>query len=146
MKGPTGTSISRRVEGSRIFVGEKPYAEIVLIGKSDTRDSYRGIAIHYILEGRYEWISPKKGWALKKDNQTISDIETLQQIWIGEPRHDGEYTILKGSKRIHYKEYYGVEWRWDVKISDDGLYVTYVGNNFFFGQRTEKYRIKQVLI
>ena len=141
-KGPSDQSMERRVEGNSVFRGDKLYAQLLLIGKRNNRESYRGVAIHYFRTGQYEWISPKEGWSLQEQNgQIIRNIETLRETWVGEPRRNG-YTPLKGSKHVYYKEYYGIEWRWDVKISEDGQYVTYVGNNFFFGHKSGKYRIK----
>ena len=141
-KGPHDKTLERRVEGNRILRGDKLYAELVLIGKRDNRESYRGIAIHYVRTGQYEWISPEKRWTLMANNgEVIRNIEKLRETWVGEPRQNG-YTPLKGSKPVYYKEYYGIEWRWDVKISGDGKFVTYIGNNFFFGQKTGRYKVK----
>lgn len=78
---------------------------------------------------------------MANNGEVIRNIEKLREIWVEEPYQNG-YTPLKGSKHVYYKEYYGIEWRWDVKISEDGSYVTYVGNNSFFGQKTRKYKVK----
>ncbi len=122
-----------------MFVNGELYAEIVIIGKSPFKHSYRGIAIHYVNNDRYEWISPGKGFSLKKENKTITDIQRLSEIWKKEP--SGNYIIYKGKNRICCDSYFKLEWRGGLAISEDALYVYYVEASIF-GPKDRKYIIK----
>ena len=140
---PSDLSLERRVEGNRIFLGDEPYAELILLCKDDFSDRYKGIAIHYLKENRYEWISPKKGWALIKDGQEISDIDELAKIWAWDRSPGFSSTIImKGSRRVKdYKTYNLIDWRWDVKISEDGFSIDYVEGRLL-GPRDRKYTVR----
>lgn len=141
-KGPSDPSMERRVEGNKIFIGEKLYAELLLICKDDISDRYKGIAIHYVDGGRYEWISPEKGWTVISGDKRINDIKQLKDNWVWDRRqYYSTISVLKGTKRVDHKEFILVDWRWDVNISEDGLAITYVEGKLF-GPKDREYQIK----
>jgi len=141
-KGPSGPIMDRRVEGNSIFVGDELYAELILICKDDISDRYKGIAIHYANGDRYEWISPEEGWTITLDGRRIDDIGQLKKNWVWDRHPDySRLTVLKGSKNIDHKDYILIDWRWDMKIAEDGLSVTYVEGRFF-GPKDMKYKVK----
>ena len=79
-KGPSETSLERRVDGNRILIGDHPYAELIYICEDKPRNRYKGLAIHYAYGNQFEWISPKKGWTIIKEGRKVSDIKSLKEI------------------------------------------------------------------
>lgn len=130
---------NREVRELAIYLNNRLYAEIITIGKSPYSKSYRGIAIHYIIDDSYEWISPRQGWKLQRNNENITDIPQLSKIWLKEPH--GDYKIFKGNTRIGGDSYFKLEWRGSIGISEDALFLYYQEAGLM-GPKDRKYEIR----
>ncbi len=126
------------LNGTSLIVNGKMYAHLLLIGQGNS-GSYKGIAIHYLSTDRYEWISPSEGWKLENNGELLQDIQQIAEIWDKEPYR--RYKKIKGKKAVCCESYGKLEWRGNIKLSDDNKFILFQEASLF-GPKDRKYRIR----
>jgi len=128
------------VKENKVYVEGVLYAELVLIYPWNNK--CRGLAIHYMPTNSYAWISPQGGLQLqdRHTEKIIEDIPTIVKQW---DQFEPGYRIMKNFKSAGGDGFFKLDWRSDIKISDDGLHVTYTEQTetSLFGATKKTYQI-----
>lgn len=126
----------------KIYHNDKLFAELRYFHRYGSR--YRGLAIYYYPHKKEVWIFPEEGWRIIKEGKEYTGIQEMEKVWQEYEEGVDEWSegrrsnrpfveLLFRNRHLSDEEAKITAWCFDAKISEDGKYVYYKSQGFFFG-------------
>lgn len=133
------------VKGDIIYLNDAPFAELRYFMTDRKNNQHRGICLYYYRDNKETWIYPEQGWRMYQDGREYNSLRDVEKLWlesnnVSDLNERQNYRLFLGNKMPDKNDFLKT-WVLDVKISEDGRYVSYKTPGIFFNS-SHKYLVE----